>query len=138
MNSKLAIVIVMAALGGAVGCSSHEGAWIPMTEPQFAAENTSTVVVLGEELYESIAVEGQQAKYGDDGRLQVFANIRNRTEKRLTVQVQTVFKDENGYSTGDETAWETIIITDLSQTTYQSVAQNPKARKYTIRIRSVR
>jgi uncharacterized protein YcfL len=132
MNSK--ILAALAAIGLAVGCE-HRGAYVPVTEPHAAAENFQTVVLLGEKLADSLAVEGQQAKYSDDGRLEVFANLRNRVEKRLTVQVQTVFKDENGFSTGDETAWETIIIPELSQHSYHSIAQNSKARKYTIRVR---
>jgi uncharacterized protein YcfL len=136
MNWKLAIGV--AALGFAVGCSSHKGAYVPVTEPHAAHENVQTVVLLEEDLEDLIAVEGQKAQYTEDGRLQVFANLRNREEERVTIQVQTMFKDENGFSTGDETAWETIILTELSQTTYQSVAMNNKARKYTIRIRSVR
>jgi len=136
MNRKLAIVV--AALGFVVGCSTHKGAYVPVTEPDATQENRETVVLLEEDLEDVIAVEGQQAKYGEDGRLQVFANLRNREEERVTIQVQTVFKDENGFSTGDETAWETIILTELSQHTYQSIAQNPKARKYTIRIRTLR
>ncbi len=135
MNWKL--TTSLAALGLALGCSTHKGAYVPVTEPQAAAENTSTVVLLNEKMYELVAVEGQMAKYSDDGRLQVFANLRNRKEHRLSVQVQTVFKDENGYPTGDETAWETIIIPELSQHSYQSIAQNSKARRYTIRVREL-
>ena len=136
--NTLRLALASAALGLMVGCSSHYGAYVPATVPEAAAENRNTMVLLSEDLYNSVAVEGQQAKYSDDGRLQVFANLRNRTDKRLTVQVQTVFKDENNFSTGDETAWETIVLTELSQHTYQSIAQNSKARRYTIRVRSVR
>jgi uncharacterized protein YcfL len=136
MNWKL--TAALAALGLALGCETHRGAYVPETVPQAAAENYNTVVLLSEKLAESIAVEGQQAKYSDDGRLQVYANLRNRVEKRLRVQVQTVFKDENGFSTGDETAWETIMIPALSQHTYQTIAQNSKARRYTIRVKRFR
>ena len=127
----------IAAVGFTLGCA-HDGAYIPVTEPEAAAENYHTVVLLDEDLADLIAVEGQRARYSDDGRLQVYANFRNREDKRVTVQVQTVFKDENGFSTGDETAWETIIIPELAQTTYQNIAQNSKARRYTIRVRTLR
>jgi uncharacterized protein YcfL len=133
----LAVTVVVAALGLALGCSTHNGAYVPATAPGSAAENMNTVVLLSEKLYNNVAVEGQQAKYSDDGRLQVYANLRNRTDKRIKVQVQTVFKDENGFSTGDETAWETIFLPPLSQHAYQSIAQNSKARKYTIRVRKL-
>ncbi|MSR64243.1 MAG: DUF1425 domain-containing protein [Verrucomicrobiae bacterium] len=136
MNWKLTTTLT--ALGLALGCNSHNGAYVPVTNPAAAYENTQTVVLLSEQLSEWIAVEGQQAKYSEDGRLQVFANLRNRVEKRLTVQVQTVFKDENGFPVGDETPWETIILPELSQHAYQTIAQNSKARKYTIRVREQR
>jgi uncharacterized protein YcfL len=131
-------MIVVAALALSLGCESPKGAYAPTSQPEYALENTLNVVLLNSELAGSLAVEGQRASYAEDGRLQVFANIRSRTPKRLTIQVQTVFKDENGFSTGDETAWETIILTELSQTTYQSIAQNTKARRYTIRVRTLR
>jgi len=136
MNWKL--TTTLAALGLTLGCNTHKGAYPPVTEPQAAYENTQTIVLLGKGLSEKIAVEGQMAKWSDDGRLQVFANIRNRIQKRLVVQVQTVFKDENGFPVGDETAWQTVVITELSQYAYQSIAQNSKARKYTIRVRKER
>lgn len=135
MNWKSTFAI--AAIGVVLGCV-HKGPYVPKSEPEAAAENRETLVLLGTTLSTNIAVEAQMAKLLDDGRLQVFANIRNRTKKRVVVQVQTVFKDEHGFSTGDETAWQEIVITDLSQTTYQSVSQNNKAKKYTIRVRSVR
>jgi len=68
----------------------------------------------------------------------VVANIRNRENRRIQVQISCVFKDAQGYSTGDETPWQNLILTENSQEAVRFVSMNDKAKKYTIRIRQAR
>jgi hypothetical protein len=46
-----------------------------------------------------------------------------------------VFKDESGFSTDDETPWQTLILTENSQEDLRFVSINNKARDFTIRVR---
>jgi len=70
-----------------------------------------------------------------DGRLQVRANILNRVNKRVDLQVNCVFKDEQGFSTGDETPFQTLILDETAQNTVTFISLNNKAKSYTVRVR---
>ena len=70
-----------------------------------------------------------------DGRLQVRANILNRANKRLDLQVNCIFKDEQGFSTGDETPFRTLILDETAQETVLFTSLNPQAKNYTVRVR---
>ena len=74
----------------------------------------------------------------EDGRLELVVNVRNRESRRIEVQIQCVFKDEQGFSSGDETPWQTLILTENTQEAVQFVSMNSKARKYTVRVRQAR
>jgi hypothetical protein len=68
----------------------------------------------------------------------VVANVKNRESRRIQVQVNCVFKDEQGFSTGDETPWQTLILSENSTEAVRFTAMNPLAKKYTVRVRQAR
>lgn len=70
-----------------------------------------------------------------DGRLIVKAKLMNRYTQTLRVQIQTIFKDEAGFPTGDETNWELILIPAKAYHYYEAKAMNTKSEKYVIRCR---
>jgi hypothetical protein len=70
-----------------------------------------------------------------DGRLRVIANLRNREARRIQVQVSCVFKDEDGFPTGEKSNWRDLILTESAQEGVEFVSMNDKARKFTIRVR---
>ena len=118
------------------GCAS-EGPYVPSQRtPSPEIENTT--VLLDKELADLIAVDSQDAERTSQGKLKGKANVRNRTNQDMTVQVQTVFRDDNGYSIGDDTAWETVILTANETRTITATSTSKKAERYTIRIRMVR
>jgi hypothetical protein len=49
-----------------------------------------------------------------------------------------VFKDSAGFSTGDETPWQDVILTENGQETVRFTSMNNQATKYTIRVRQAR
>ena len=116
-----------------VGC--HSGAYAPSDTTKFDLENTSEFVDLDKQVHRSVTISGLEKIVRADGRLEVIANVRNRESRRLEVQVGCVFKDENGFSTGDETNFQTLILTENAQESVRFVSLNDKARKYTIRVR---
>ena len=71
-------------------------------------------------------------------RLEVVANVKNRESRRLEVQINCVFKDELNASTGDETPFQTLILTENSTEAVRFTAMNSAAKKYTIRVRQAR
>jgi len=66
------------------------------------------------------------------------ANIKNRENRRIQVQVNCVFKDDQGMATGDETPFQTLILAENSTEAVSFAAMNPQDRKYTIRVRQAR
>jgi hypothetical protein len=54
------------------------------------------------------------------------------------VQAGCVFKDVNGVATGDETPWQTVILTENATEQVKFVSANDQAKKYTIRVRQAR
>ena len=73
-----------------------------------------------------------------DGRLELTANLRNREERRIDVQVNCVFKDEQGFPIGDDTPFQTLILTENAQEAVRFVSMNNRAKKYTVRVREAR
>jgi len=130
------LVLVVGSVVVLVGCSKYrEGPHPAVSVPEVALEERETVVVLDDILAKKIAIEAQGNRWTETRRLQVFANIRNRTDFAQNIDVQTVFKDEAGFSLRDETAWQRIILEPNETTNYSSTSLDDRARKYTIRIR---
>ena len=74
----------------------------------------------------------------EDGRLEIVAQFRNRENRRIEVQANCVFKDQNGVGTGDETPFQTVILTENATEQVHFVSANNLAKKVTIRVREAR
>lgn len=119
--------------------TGHEGgAYEPKNTTKFDLENQAKFVTLDYRVQRSVTCSGLQEKVLEDGRLEVAANIRNRLERRIQVQIQCVFKDAQGFSTGDETPWQDLILTETAQESVRFQSFNDKAKGYTIRVREAR
>ncbi|MEY4388071.1 MAG: hypothetical protein RLY20_3354 [Verrucomicrobiota bacterium] len=140
MNQKLLPIIATAALILIAGCASEydKGARRPQNTTGGAAENTDKFVLMDKQVQYSITCSGLQERVNEDGRLEVVANIRNRENRRIQVQVNCVFKDEQGFSTNDETPFQTLILGENSQEAVRFISMNNQARKYTVRVRQAR
>ena len=68
---------------------------------------------------------------------EVVANIKNRENRRIQVQIQCEFKDAQGFAT-DSPPWENLILTENSTDTKSFVSLNDKAKRYTVRVRQAR
>jgi len=119
------------------GCVTNEGPYVPtQREPSTELENTA--VILDREIADRIAVDLQDAERTSSGKLTGQANVRNRTNQDLRIQVQTVFRDSKGFSINDDTAWETLVLTANETRTVSAISTSRKAERYTIRIRMIR
>lgn len=135
MKSLILAAVVVTATAF-TGCkSTHEGAYPPKNTMKNDLENQASFVLLDKQVQNSVTCSGIQQQTQADGRLKVTANIRNRENRRIQVQVNCVFKDENGFPTGDETPFQNLILTENAQEGVMFLSMNDKARKYTIRVR---
>ncbi len=128
-----------AVLFSAAGCKSHEGAYAPVNAQSHDYEKTSNFVLLDSGAQRSVTSGSSiQTATLPDGRLRVMAPIRNRENRRIQVQVNCVFKDAQGFSTGDETAWQTLFLDENATEGVQFTSMNDKAKNFTIRVRQAR
>src|SRR3954465_10315670 len=134
---KALIVSASLALVFLTRCAAthHEGSATPVYTTQFDTENTSQYALMGPRVQHRITFAGTQTPVLDDGRLQAIPNIRNRENRRLEVQISCVFKDEQNFTTGDETPWHTLILTENAQEGVKFTSMNNRAKNYPIRVR---
>src|SRR3954468_1160167 len=104
MNTKQMIVLAAAvALGLSAGCATAPGPFQPLDTTKYTLENTDRFVLMDQPAQYSVTCTGLQDRWLGDGRLEVVANVKNREGRRIQVQINCVFKDEQGFATGDET-----------------------------------
>ena len=128
MKTSLASALIILTLLGGSGCRT-EGAFKPINTTRYDFENESSFVLMDRSMQRSVTVSGLQETVGDDGRLEVVANVRNRVNRRLHVQIGCVFKNEAGFSTSDETPWQTLILTEAEQKSIRFVSMNDKSKR---------
>ena len=139
MKTKILALLPVTAALLIAGCSTYDkGPYLPQQSKTPAYENTERFVLLDPGAQRSITCTGIHEATLSDGRLEVTAQIRNRENRRLEVQANCVFKDGNGISTGDETPFQTVILTENATEQVKFTAANATSKKYTIRVRQAR
>ncbi len=139
MNTKpVSLLVAVTALALSAGCVTQPGPFAPLDTTKFTLENTERFVLLDEPAQNSVTCTGLQQNLLADGRLEVVANVKNRESRRIQVQINCVFKDDQGFSTGDETPWQTLILSENSTEAVRFTAMNGQAKKYTVRVRQAR
>ena len=133
----LALAITTAALAFWAGCASEPGATTPQDSTKYTLENTENFELLGKSTQTTVAGTGLQPRMLPDGRLEVVASVKNRENRKVRIQVNCVFKDEAGFTTGDETPFETVELAAHATEAVRFTAANALAKKYTIRVREV-
>jgi uncharacterized protein YcfL len=138
MNNKTSLLLAATAgLVLLVGCATP-GPFTPQDTTRYTIENTEKFVLLDKPTQVSVTCTGLQERTLADGRLEVVANVKNREARRIEVQINAVFKDDQGFSTGDETPFQTLILAENSTEAVRFTAINTLAKKYTIRVRQAR
>lgn len=140
MKTKLIAIASITAALIAVGCKSDydKGPYLPSQSRTPDYENTERFVLLDIDMKHSITCSGIHERTLEDGRIEVTAQIRNREVRRLQVQVNCVFKDASAVSTGDETPFQTVILTENATESVKFISANSSAKKYTVRVRQAR
>ena len=138
-NKVLLLAAGVAVLTFAAGCASnrHLGAYAPLDANATTLENTAKFVLLDKGAQQSVTCLGLQETRLADGRFQVAANLLNRENRRIQVQVNCVFKDAQGFPVED-TPFENVFLDENAQEGVKFVSANDKAQLYTIRVREAR
>jgi hypothetical protein len=140
---KIEYLVGKAAIVGAVsllllaGCATQEGAYPPQATTRGNVETSDNFVLLDSATQQSVTCAGLEQHILGDGRLEAAANVRNRSNARLEVQVSCVFKDDYGFAV-DETPFQSLILTENATQTVKFASMNQKAKRFTLRIRQPR
>jgi uncharacterized protein YcfL len=137
LNSAPLVAAVLAA-GVLTGCTTPTGPFPPLDTTKYTLEKSERFVLLDQPTQVSVTCTGLQEITLPDGRLEVVANVKNRENRRLEVQINCVFKDASGFSSGDETPWQTLILSEYATEAVRFTAMNGQARQYTVRVRQAR
>jgi len=139
MKTTLTLLGLAAATALVAGCSTYDkGPYPPQPSKTPAYETTERFVLLDPGAQRSVTCAALHERTLPDGRLEVIAQIRNRENRRIEVQANCVFKDGNGFTTGDETPFQTVILTENATEQVTFTSMNALAKKYTIRVRQAR
>jgi len=114
------------------------GAYRPRNVNKYDLENSARFVLLDKGVQRSVTCPNIEERVTDDGRLEVVANVRNRLNRRIEVQVNCVFKDDKGFPTNDEASFKTLILDENAQEGVRFISMNTQSRTYTIRVRQAR
>jgi hypothetical protein len=122
------------------GCETgHDrGPYLPQHSMTPPYENTERFVLLDPGVQYSVNCPGINTRLLQDGRMEIVAQLRNRENRRIEVQANCVFKDLNGFAVGDETPFQTVILTENATEQVRFVSANDLAKNYTIRVRQAR
>jgi hypothetical protein len=135
-KSVLSLLAVGSSVLLAAGCASHKANVQYLPAPAF--EGVDSVALLNPGVQHSVTCTRLEEKTLPDGRLEVIAQLRNLQNRRIEVQANCVFKDQNGFSTGDETPFVMVILTEGATENARFVSMNNLAKKYTVRVRQAR
>jgi uncharacterized protein YcfL len=139
MQSFLPLSLVASLTLVVAGCQAPPGPFAPQDTTRYTLENTERFVLMDERVQTSVTCTGlQEFVRPADGHLEVVANVKNREARRIQVQISCVFKDAQGFSTGDETPWQTLILGENATEAVRFSSMNDRARSYTIRVRQAR
>jgi uncharacterized protein YcfL len=132
MYKKILLLILVAMIAG---CAGVPAKGVKPTKTSQLYEETETFVYLSKGLNKNFLLADQLISATEDGRLIVKAKLLNKLSKDLRVQFQTIFKDKDGYPTGDETNWELVVVPHNAYYYYEAKAMNTKSQKYVTRCR---
>ena len=139
MKTKHLVIFAATAAGLALfaGCVTHLAP--PQDTTKYTVENTEKFVLLDEPTQLAISCTGLQEIVQPDGHLlEVVANVKNRGSEPTPIEINCVFKDDQGFSIGEEMPFQTYILAGRLTAVVHFKAPGLTARKYTIHVRQVR
>ena len=131
----LTLATTAVALALLAGCATESAPSAPQDTTKYTVENTEKFVLLDPATQNAVTCTGLQERALPDGRIEVVANVKNREARRLEVQINCVFKDEQGFTTGEETPFQPLVLAANATEAVRFTSASAAAKKYTIRVR---
>jgi hypothetical protein len=121
--------------GGCVHEGSHAPVMIRGANTQVRLNNVS---ILDDAIAGKIAVQGSGADRTPTGNLDVWTQLRNRTDYPLEVESRVQFFDGREVPIEAPSAWQRLHLSPNEITTYREASTRPDAVFYFIEIRAGR
>lgn len=137
MKNNAQLGVLLAAMVLVAGCASHQGAYSPQDVGVGSLENEASFVLLDPGAQRSVTCSGMQQTRLEDGRLRIKANLRNRENRRIQVQINCVFKDTGGFVL-EETPFTNVFLDENAMQGVEFLSMNNEPQRYTIRVREAR
>ncbi len=99
------------------------------------AEQSPQVIVLDEECYRAVGLQGLTTKITPAGIMIVRVEIANRTDGDHNIELRVLFGDERGDLVGEDPPWQNLIIPRAAYTIFDSHSQAP-AEMFRVELRS--
>ena len=101
-----------------------------------AAGQSDDVVALDKAAHTLVAVQTRAVERTSDGRMSVRLELANLSDKDLTVQVQTLFRDAKGVPTGEDTPFEAVLLPGMGSSLYETSSLRPDAQAFTVQVKT--
>jgi len=99
-------------------------------------ESNDAVMTLDKAAYKLVAVRNSAISRGEDGALTVKLELVNLSSLDLAVQVQTLFRDEQGLPSGEDTPFEMIVLPGSGYKLYEVTSLKTSAADFTVQIKT--
>jgi uncharacterized protein YcfL len=117
------------------GCATSPAPDEQLDTTKYTIESTGKFVLLNQSSQVPVKCTGLQERILPDGRLEVAANVKNLEKRNLEIQIDCIFKDEQGIATEEQAPFRKLKLTEGSTQVVQFTSGNNQARKYTIQVR---
>ena len=94
------------------------------------------VVALDKAAWQLVAIQKKDVQTTADGHMQLAFELVNLSSKDLTVQVQTVFRNQSGMLTGDETSWQMLTLAGNGSKLYEVKSLSTTPGSYLIQVKT--
>ena len=129
MKTLFSLLVVLVVL--ASGCA-HEGAYVAKQHTRFERP-LNTVVFMDQGLSRALSLEKSGARRSPSDMLEVWADLRNRTDDPVTVSGRVTFYDE-AQRPIDTSVWTQLFLQPRSQEVFRASSRSAGALYYYIEI----
>ena len=127
---QLHLAFILLSIATVLGC---RGPYVARSEAD--REAGKSAVVMDDYSEDSVSITAQYMETLPDGRMAVVAQLYNRLDTLLSLQVQVDFRNDAGYSSGETSNWELIQIGPYETSTFRVPSLSSSAVSYVLRIR---
>jgi hypothetical protein len=135
-RQSVLLLAALCGLGPLAGCAT--GSLEAEDTTKFTVENTDQFSAMDPDTEAAVKCTGLQERLLGDGRLEVVANVKNRGDQPVTVQIRCVFLNDQVILVGPVGHWQTLALAGDATEVVHFTASDATAKRYAIQVRRAR